>query len=140
GSVKIWNTETREFQLLKVSDRFVDTVSLSPDGRTLITGEGGMMGPGGHRRTVRWWDLRAGTNIVITTDAQKILFSPDGRTLAAFHRNTVQFWETAARSPRANLVIDTPPTGSSIFSPEFRFPPHAAFSADGRLLATSSSD
>jgi WD40 repeat protein len=141
GSVKIWDTQSGDSQILKVSDRSVDLVALSPDGHSLITGEGGMMGPGNHRRTLRWWDLRAGTNSALATDAQKVLFSPDGRTLAAFRgAGSVQFWDAATRLPRANIAIDIPSSGTSAGLPEFRFPPHAAFSSDGRLLATSGSD
>ncbi len=142
GMVKIWNTETHETNLLKVSERAVDLLALSPDGRTLITSEeGGMPVPGRRGHTLRWWDLRQGTNTVLSIEnCNKLLFSPDGRTVAAFQRgNTAQLWDAATRALRTNLVIETQ-TGSPTNSPfDFRNLP-SAFSADSRLLAIAASD
>ena len=147
GTVRIWNTQNRDFQTLKVSEGPLDVLLLSPDGRTLLVGEGGMRFPGGFGgpggrggHTLRWWDLRHGTNIALSTDAHKLLFTPDGRTLAAFQRgNTVQLWDAATRSLRTNLVIDPQPATTPMFPPDVRSSP-AAFSSDGRILATGSSD
>jgi WD40 repeat protein len=147
GAVKIWDTENREFQTLRASDRPLDLLALSPDGRTLITGEGGMPGPGPGpggrgRRTLRWWDLRHETNAVLLTDAHKVLFAPDGRTLAAFQRaNTIQLWDVPTRSLRTNLVIDPQPATVGMFPPDFRFfSSPAAFSPDGRVMAAGCAD
>jgi WD40 repeat protein len=138
GTVKIWNTENHEFSSLKVSERAVDLLALSPDGRTLITGAGGF--PGGHGHTLRWWDLTSGTNKVLSMEASKLVFAPDGRTLAAFGRgNSVRLWDVGTRSLRTNVVFDPQPASTTTFPAEFRNLP-AAFSLDGRVLATATLD
>ena len=72
------------------------------------------------------WDLGAGTNTLLRSEAHRVLFSPDGRTLAAFQRsNTVQLWDVATRSLRTNLTVDPAP-GFVV-----------AYSSDGRILATT---
>jgi eukaryotic-like serine/threonine-protein kinase len=130
GRVQLWNTATRESTTLKVSERSVILLALSPDGRSLITLNGGF------EPTLRWWDLRSGTNLVLESEAFRLLFSPDGKTLAAFQRgDTVELWDTATRSLRTNLVSELPlrfEASASI--------PTAAFSPDGRILATAGSD
>ncbi len=120
GSVKLWNTESREFSTLKVSERSPELVVLSPDGRSLVTG--------GRIHHLRWWDIRAGTNTVLGTDTTKAFFSPDGRTLAGFVRGAVQLWDATTQTVRTNLVMDAP-LGSE-----------AAFSPDGRILAVVCQD
>ena len=151
GTVKIWNTENRDALVLKVSERAVDTVVISPDGRTLLTG--------GRFHNLRCWDIRSGTNVVLSGDAQKVFFSPDGRSIAAVQRvglfqamgsfgfsqtnrpstrdrgdrdrepvNSLQIWDTATRQLRTNFVLE--------FSPGFE----ATFSPDGRTLAVTGQD
>ena len=123
GRVQLWNTETRETTELKVSDRPVSLLALSPDGRSLITG--------GFGHALRWWDLRNPTNLVLESEAYRVLFSPDGRTLAAFQRgDTVDLWDVTTRTLRTNLVSEV----------ELRFDLAAAFSPDGRILALVCSD
>jgi WD40 repeat protein len=121
GSVKIWNTETRDSTTLRVSEHPVEVVSLSPDGHTLITG--------GWGRHLRWWDLRSGTNLVVDTEANRALFSPDGRSVATFQRGaTIEIWDVATRSLRTNFVVDPQPGFGAAFSP------------DGKLLAVVCQD
>jgi WD40 repeat protein/serine/threonine protein kinase len=116
GSVQLSNTETHESTSLTVSEGPVDFVALAPDGRELVTG--------GRFQPLRWWNLRNGTNTALETEAHRVLFSPDRRTLAAFPRgNTVELWDLPACSRRANLVSDI----SAGFA--------AAFSPDGSILA-----
>ena len=60
-----------------------------------------------------------------------MLFSPDGRTLAAFQRtNHIQLWDVVTRSLRTNSISEA----------ELRFEAAAAFSPDGRILAVAFSD
>jgi eukaryotic-like serine/threonine-protein kinase len=164
GSLKIWNTESRESTTMRVSERPVEVLSLSPDGRTLVTG-----GWGHH---LRWWDLRAATNVTGTSEANRVLFSPDGRTLAAFQGRgaMIEIWDVQSRSLRTNFVVDPQPGFSAAFAPDGQslavvcqddsihlldtatgnslgtFTGHkqgvftVAFSPDGETLATASDD
>jgi WD40 repeat protein/serine/threonine protein kinase len=141
GSVKLWNTETLEARTLKASDRPVELVALSPDGRMLITG-----GRGGRLHA---WDLRSNTNSPLPIEAMHAFFSPDGRTLAAFQRsflagfppgmgartqtstpatNSVLLWDVPTASLRTSLVMDNQPGIGTAFSP------------DSSLLATANFD
>lgn len=123
GTLKIWNTETGETNLLKVADRSLELLALSPDGRSVITGV--------RDQNRRWWDLRAGTNDTWRSEAGRALFSPDGRTIAAFHRaGTVEIWDVATRSIRTNLLNEA----------QFGFGFGSAFSADSRILAVICQD
>jgi WD40 repeat protein len=117
GTIKVWNTETGDTRTLKASDRPPGLVALSPDGRYLVTGERDQM--------PRWWDLRTGTNAFLTIEASRVLFSPDGRLLAALNprENPVQVLNLETRTVRTNLVIDILPGFTAAFSP------------DGRMLA-----
>jgi WD40 repeat protein len=124
GTVKLWDTGTREATALKVCDGPVELVALSPDAQRLITR--------GRDWTLRRWDLRTGSGTVWTAEVFKVLFSPDGHTLATFGRgNSVQFWDAASLSPRTNLVVEE----------QLNFPPPpAAFSPDGRVFALAAQD
>jgi WD40 repeat protein/serine/threonine protein kinase len=119
GVVKLWHAERDEVTSIKVAnDTRVDLVALSPDARSLITG--------GRDQPLRWWDLRHQTNAVFPTDANRVQFSPDGGTLATFHRSdTIQLWDVVSRTLRTNLVLDAPAGFVAAFSP------------DGRILATT---
>jgi eukaryotic-like serine/threonine-protein kinase len=125
GTVKLWNTETREFATLQAAEGPVHLVALSPDGRGLITGAWG--------GNLRWWDLRNRTNSVWETEARRVLFSPDGRTVVAFAReNCIEVWDAASRSLRTNLMVET--------QLGLDFGSGAAFSPDGKLLAVTCQD
>jgi eukaryotic-like serine/threonine-protein kinase len=124
--VKLWHTDGSEPSLLKAADRRVDWLEMSPNGREIITG-----GRDGRDARLRWWDVRAGTNMVIKSDLFRMTFSPDGGTAAGFGRgNTVEIWDVATRTPRTNLVIE----------PQPGFAPTHAFSQDGRVLAVAGAD
>jgi WD40 repeat protein len=132
GRVKLWDTRTLESTTLKVSDGPVETAALSPDGHVLLTA--------GFEQPLRWWDLRAGTNINLQTEAHRVLFSPDGRAFATFQKgNTVQIWDAVGRTVRTNLLQEPQPAlFPGGFGPEPLFFSAAAFSADGRVLAITS--
>lgn len=119
GQIRLWQTETHRSTDLKLSEGRIEALALSPDATILIT-------TGTNRSSLRWWEL--GTvprerNVAL--EGRPIHFSPDGRTLAAFQRNSIQLWDVATATPRTNLVTET------------GLGPGFAFSQDGRLIATS---
>ncbi len=120
GTIKLWNTDTREIQILRPPDRGIERVTLSPDGAILLTDGWG---------AVRWWDLRHGTNTVIESEGNHPLFSRDGRTFALFTREKgVEIRDALSRSLRTNLLVESMPFfGAS--------GPPVNFSTDGELLA-----
>jgi WD40 repeat protein/serine/threonine protein kinase len=116
GSVKIWNLQTHDSTVLKVSRGAVEFALLSPDGGTLITG--------GRNHTLRCWDLSAGTNVAIGTNIHKAVLSPDARTLVAFGEgDTLELWDFPTRSLRASVSV------------EAQLGAEPSFSKDSRLLA-----
>lgn len=60
-------------------------------------------------------------------NTEKIIFSPDGRLLAAVGRNSVELWDAVSGQHIAKLKHDT-----SVHD--------ACFSSDGKMIATASSD
>ena len=118
GHVRLWHTETRRSTDLKFSEGRIDAIALSPDGTVLITGERGL--------GTRWWELgNAPREREVRMESRSAQFSPDGRTLAAFVRTGIQLWDVGTATMRTNLLFETSPG------------PATAFSADGRLVATS---
>jgi WD40 repeat protein len=125
GAIKLWNTETRETQILSVPDRSISMLALSPDGKILVTEGWG---------NVRWWNLRQGTNSILPTEGNHPLFSADSRTLALFTRdNGVEIWNVATRSLRTTLSVESMQMFGASGSP-------VSFSPDGKLLAVASQD
>jgi len=122
GWVKIWNTETGATNLLKVAGRPVPLLALSPDGRHLVTAS--------HEEMPRWWDLRAGTNMLWSVEIEDAVFSPDGRLIATEGRGGfIQIWSANDRALLAELEL-----------PEPQNPRDIVFSPDGSRLATTYPD
>jgi WD40 repeat protein/serine/threonine protein kinase len=121
GTVKIWNTATREATELKVADNFVETAVLSPNGHALVTSSRG--------RNLRWWDWREGLSTAISSDAQRVHFARDGRTLVAIQRGgNVFVWDVATRAARFDFKIEAQLGSESALSP------------DGSVLAVGNMD
>lgn len=86
----------------------VSDISISPDGSLLVTVEG---------EKAQVWNLHADspadTKVDLPSDANVLVFSPDGRWLAGFRRNSggrVELWQTAqaSRGAPATAVVDEP--------------------------------
>ncbi len=117
GTVRLSNLADQTATVLRVGNAPVDWVALSADARSLVTG--------GRNQPLRWWDLHALTNSTLEIEARRVLFSPDGGTLALFESNhAIELRDTATRGRRARIESRTEIT------------PDAAFSRDGTMLAT----
>ena len=118
GSLKISNLAGGESRSLPATGRAVEWLALSPDSRILITGS--------TDEQPRWWDLAAGTSEPWPVDATRVLFSPDGRTVAVFSwDNVVQLWDAATRKLRTTVQVESELSKS------------AAFSSDGLFFASA---
>jgi WD40 repeat protein len=112
----------------------VNHLAFAPDGRTLAASY--------RDRTVRLWDLAAGRERLILpprtdrfgdplplrTDIRALAFSPDGHTLVTAGGCFVTLWDVNSGRVRAVIEAHTRPVN------------RVAFTADGRFLATASTD
>jgi len=129
GTIRLWDTVTRQATTLKVADDWAEPVALSPDARTLITR--------GSDHALRRWDLQSGTNIVWPAEVFRAIFSPDARLLATTGRgNGVQLWDAATLAPTVRIESEEQLAGL----PFGGFGQSVAFSANGRILAIAYQD
>jgi WD40 repeat protein len=118
GRVKLTNLYTRESNYLSVGGDRVGLTLLSPDGSRLLTG--------GFNQPVELWKLPEGSKISLPLDSQGALFSPGGECLGLFGpSNLVQILDVGSGNVRAKFMLDSAPGFAH------------AFSADGRILATT---
>lgn len=90
GTVAVWNVDTEKSTVLQVSNRPIELLAVSPDGRYLITG--------GRDEMPHWWDLRAGTDSPWDTEIHLVRFFPDGRSIVTFQRNgPTRIWDVETR-------------------------------------------
>jgi WD40 repeat protein/serine/threonine protein kinase len=128
GGIRLIDTETGEATTL--TNRRVDWVEISPNGQALVSGNFG--GFDGRDSQLRWWDVRAGTNFVLDTEAFKGRFSPDGTLLAAFGRsNIVEIWNVRSRSLQRRITL---------LDAQTQIGPAHAFSSNSRFLAVGFMD
>lgn len=130
GTIEIWNISSGE-KLRSIIDPEVDiqTFALSPDGRWLATGGGGMFSTEG---PVKLWDVSGKQDtrtLGVSTDGiGSLAFSPKGLLLAfagnSVKDNTVRLIDASARTSRG---LSDEPWGLS----------RVAFSPDGRWVSAS---
>ena len=102
-------------------------LGLSPDGQTLVTGST-------WDQLLRWWDVRAGTNIVMDADGDRLLFSSDSRVAAIIDRDdSVTIWDVPTRSVRVAFTVE-PGLAPAVSGAQ------AALSPDGKLIAVACQD
>ena len=125
GAIVVWDAvEQKQIgaSMAQPGDNIgVAALSLSPDGRLLASSGG----------RVVLWDMATHQQIAILAESSPkagVAFSPTGSTLAASEGQTVVLWDTASRSIVRRL---------SGHATDVVF---VGFSADGRILATSSTD
>jgi serine/threonine protein kinase/sugar lactone lactonase YvrE len=88
-----------------INDSSASGVSFSPDGKTLaVPDDDGT-------NSLQLWDVATGRSKAVFDRTEgddiitKTLYHPDGRTLATWgHGNSVQLWDVAAKSVRANVI------------------------------------
>lgn len=141
GMVMQWKPGSARGRMLARESGKIDTIALSPDGKTLATGSG-------DRRIVTLWDVATGKERATLPDHRgpiwSVAYSPDGRCLAvasgvvpavaerAMDRQVgeICLWDLSGRQPREHARLSGHEYG--ILS--------VAFSPDGTSLASGGFD
>jgi serine/threonine protein kinase/WD40 repeat protein len=98
NSVRVSDAETGEMLWqAKAAVEFVNAVAFSPDGRILATAGGGI------ESSIQLWDTATGSPLGSLeghhASVQRLLFWPDGRTLASGSNDqTIRLWDLSSRS------------------------------------------
>src|SRR5262249_43737361 len=90
---------------LLANRRWVDSIALSPDGKTLASAERHSDRQGGWQSEIKLWDMATGKKVLSESVPEDnfwcVCFSPDGRFLAFSGRETTSLWELAGtKRPR----------------------------------------
>ncbi len=93
----------------------VDSVAFSPDGKRIVTGS--------HDRTVKVWDARTGTLLMVLEGFQEavlsVAFSPDGtRIITGSADSTAKVWDARTGTPLLEMKGHTNGVSSVAYSPD----------------------
>ena len=119
GTVVIWNLKSQTEKILKIGARRIDSLTLSPDGKSLVVTS--------RREGMSWWDLEEPDKPILQSEASLAHFSADGSTLLVCDANgAVVVWNTFTRKERNQFKFEATSFGTRM-----------ALSEDGSLLAVT---
>ena len=132
STIGVWLHDAQSgkaLSLIAIDMDAINNVSFSPDGKTIATGSGHVIGD----RRVHLWDVDTAT-LKYTFDGHQgsvsgISFSPDGKTIATGSRDgRVRLWDVDTGTPKNTLVGHI----GEVFS--------VSFSPDGKTIASAGGD
>lgn len=128
NDIALWNADSgKHKKTLKDDFSQVYSVAISPDGKTLASGNGW------NNSEIRLWNIGNGRLKSILTGhthwVDTVAFSPDGKTLVSGSRDsTIRLWDVKTGRHKATLKMHTAGIHNIVFS------------KDGELFASASKD